>query len=456
MLRGVGYPRAVLTFVLFVSFGAQAIAAFPDAEHSWYAPALQYLQERDIIEGYPDGTFRPAQTLTRAELLKIVMAPLGEHPDVAQPCFPDVPAEEWYARYVCAAMQRGIVGGYPDGTFGPGNPVTEAEALKIAMRARGMEIAEQSGAHWYVPYVREAHERSIASKYSYNPAAPLTRERMAGLLHRILMLQDDPGSARGGIWPSPACGEQTASGAPDSVTVDGERQPILVRVPSDYTPRTPRDLIIAFHGRTNSAQQVRQYYELDEADDEAMIVYPSAVQAEDGTYRWILPGEKSEDFWGLRLFDAIVREIGDEYCIDMNRIFVVGHSLGGWMANAAACRRGDVVRGSAVVGSSAFSGRCTGPVAGMFIHHPDDQLAPIAGVIQERDWRVTSNRCDNEWKDSEPSEFHCEAAQGCQDGNPVLWCPHENGTDHRGVDYPHNWPRQTSRHIVEFFQSLER
>src|SRR3989338_11653131 len=75
---------------------------FPDMELSWfrYREAVSYLRDRHVIRGYPDGTFKPQQTVNRAEFLKMIFA--SEHAPIAvtHPCFSDVMPEEWYAPYV--------------------------------------------------------------------------------------------------------------------------------------------------------------------------------------------------------------------------------------------------------------------------------------------------------------------------------------------------------------------
>jgi len=73
-------------------------------------------------------------------------------------------------------------------------------------------------------------------------------------------------------------------------------------------------------------------------------------------------------------FDAIVKFFGEEYCIDMDRIFVVGHSLGAWFTNSLACARGDVIRAIGSVGGGTTINDCSGPVAAIVMHHPEDAL----------------------------------------------------------------------------------
>lgn len=92
--------------------------------------AVRYL----IVEGYPDGSFKPDQPVNRAEALKILMesgrlGPLDELAELKE--FPDVPEDAWFRGYVRKAQAYDIVEGYPDGTFRPAQYITRAEAAKI-------------------------------------------------------------------------------------------------------------------------------------------------------------------------------------------------------------------------------------------------------------------------------------------------------------------------------------
>ena len=102
-----------LIFVLFLVFGftfSLTFAQFSDSEQSPYASAIAQLANRNIVKGYPDGTFKPQRAITRAEMLKIIL--LAANVEVLsgqETCFTDVPQEEWYVDIVCSAKAMGIV-----------------------------------------------------------------------------------------------------------------------------------------------------------------------------------------------------------------------------------------------------------------------------------------------------------------------------------------------------------
>ncbi|NOZ44074.1 MAG: hypothetical protein GXP45_02860 [bacterium] len=86
--------------------------------------------------------------------------------------------------------------------------------------------------------------------------------------------------------------------------------------------------MIAFHGRTNSNDRVRSYYHVEEASQgNAIFVYPSGLPENSSPRSRSNPGDPSDQLRDFALFDAIVDEFSNKYCIDKDRIFVIGHSL---------------------------------------------------------------------------------------------------------------------------------
>lgn len=445
------FRRAAFLLVFALGFQVSepvfAAAPFADMQHSWYRykEAAQYLKDKDILGGYEDGTFKPNDTINRAELLKIVFKGKSDVVPITRRCFSDVSPDEWYAPYVCAAKNRGIVSGYANGTFQPGEPVNTAEAIKIVLNAYGHDVQEASGADWYVPYAKELERLDILPQHSYVPWAPLTRERAADLLWRMLRNEEDRFIPR----LSPGCGKASPAVAisPVSVEVNGVKRDFLLTVPRGYSFHDPSPLVVAFHGRTNNNDQIRQYMKLDRELTDSFIAYPAAVSNGKGSFSWSVPGD-------LAFFDGLVKSLSENYCIDMDRISVVGHSLGAWMANTVACVRGGVVMASATVGGDSVVTTCAGPSAAMIAHNPKDTLAPFSGAERVRQQRIEANACAWETKNTGPSELNCVRHTSCAGGNDILWCPHTIDTDERGKFYPHTWPRSTAKYIQEFFGSI--
>lgn len=105
------------------------------------ADAIKYMKEKGIMKGYPDGTFQPDKAINRAELIKIIITALGEPKNLKdhKECFSDVKTE-WFAPYGCYAKWKGWVKGYGDGGFHPNSDVTRSEALKMMLSAYGIAL----------------------------------------------------------------------------------------------------------------------------------------------------------------------------------------------------------------------------------------------------------------------------------------------------------------------------
>lgn len=126
------------------------VAIFNDVDFSDNnAEAISYLKTNDVIGGYPDGSFKPNNPINRAELLKILVEGAGYTPSETEfkNCFPDVKTD-WYAKYACYAKEEGWVEGYPDGTFKPEQPVNKTEAIKMLVEVFGLDFI-QPGAKVY-------------------------------------------------------------------------------------------------------------------------------------------------------------------------------------------------------------------------------------------------------------------------------------------------------------------
>jgi len=445
---------ALLCGLFFPLAHAQAAAPpFPDMEKSWYGyqESVAYLKAKGSIGGYPDGLFHPKDTVNRAEFLKLVFRSKGAAEPVAEDCFADVPADAWFAPFVCAAKRRGIIQGYTVGSrslFKPEQPIIFAEAIKMAVLSYGSEITEGSGEHWYQPYVDELESKKILASWSYVPWAPITRERAADLIARYVRHDEDR------VIPnlSPGCGKSARNPAL-TLTVEGQERTYLLTQPSNAGANTPLPLIVAFHGRTNSNAQVRAYFGLDRVADGYFIAYPDGLSNGNGSYSWSDSGDKAQELRDFALFDALVREVGESACIDMDRIFVVGHSLGAWFANSVACARGGVVRASATVGGSTIMKNCTGPSAALIINNPKDTLSSETAAETMRDIRITANTCSSVSAKTEPSSLSCMQYADCP-LNPVVFCPHTIDRDRNGTYYPHLWPDGTAQAMVKFFEGL--
>ena len=103
---------------------------------SWYNEAVSTFSSMGILNGYGDGTFKPNEPITRAELTSIAVR-FFDYAAAYRGAFSDVTAGDWFAGSVQAASDLGLVGGYPDGTFRPDAYITRAETVAIVNRMLG-------------------------------------------------------------------------------------------------------------------------------------------------------------------------------------------------------------------------------------------------------------------------------------------------------------------------------
>ncbi|MFH1375543.1 MAG: S-layer homology domain-containing protein [Patescibacteria group bacterium] len=162
--------------------------------------AIKYLKEKEIIGGYPDGTFQPDKTVSRVEALKMIL--LGFDIDVVPVLdlgFPDTSNQQWYAPFVGTAIKRDIAKGYPDGTFGPGKTVNRAEYLKILLASAGINPDSAAGAPytdvpidaWFASFAAYSKLKNIFPAVGdvLNAGNGVTRAEVAETIYRMIVLQ---------------------------------------------------------------------------------------------------------------------------------------------------------------------------------------------------------------------------------------------------------------------------
>ena len=112
------------------------VNSFPDVnEDDWFNITVSSLANMGAISGYEDGTFRPNEPITRAELASMAVRFYDAfEAEYEEGTFLDVDGDEWYADAIAAAEELGILGGYPDGTVRPNNNITRAETCAIVNR----------------------------------------------------------------------------------------------------------------------------------------------------------------------------------------------------------------------------------------------------------------------------------------------------------------------------------
>ena len=160
--------RKVLSFVLVLSLVlgsfSMAFAATPtDVVGEASQEAVTVLSDLGVVSGYEDGTYKPENIVTRAEMAVLVIRALGLTDYVsgtAKSSFKDMAGYGWADGYVAYAQSLGFVSGYPDGTFKPGQTVSYDEAASMLIRALGYTPESLTGT-WPANFVVRAKALGI-------------------------------------------------------------------------------------------------------------------------------------------------------------------------------------------------------------------------------------------------------------------------------------------------------
>ncbi len=182
----------------------QAEKVFTDVgTDSPYHDALKYLKEQEIISGYDDGSFKPGNTINRAEFTKIIAGAVSTQKEITE-CmahyasqnsymanvFTDVTfamvggnVPVWYFDYVCVAKLKGFVDGYADGSFRPNQKINFAEAAKIITEALGYTMTPSTP--WYKTYVEQLDTKRAIPLTITSFNQDITRGEMAEMIWRL-------------------------------------------------------------------------------------------------------------------------------------------------------------------------------------------------------------------------------------------------------------------------------
>ena len=190
---------SMLGSLLTVPAGAAAVTKFSDVSDSYTATAVEALRLMGVLDGYGDGTFRPDTILNRAQFCKMAVyamdgsGELGRYSTVT--IFPDVKPSHWASAYINMAARKGIISGFADGKFKPGQTVTAGQAVTILMRGLGYKDEDMGGV-WPQSYMAEAQTNGLLKSTGITSAyAGLTRAQAARLFLNLFEAKHGKGEA---------------------------------------------------------------------------------------------------------------------------------------------------------------------------------------------------------------------------------------------------------------------
>ncbi len=222
--------KRITSLALIIAFAFTSLctftvsAAFSDVnETNVYYEAITALVDDGTINGYEDGTFKPDNTITRAEfskLLAIKTAPSNQIFSTKTKAFPDVAEDHWANAYIAFAVSVGAVNGYPDGTFKPEAPVTYGEAVKMIICGMGYGAAVNTAlTPWHKGYIDLAIQIGLTKNAMSLGDNPAPRGIVAQLIYNIAstrVIEQKPN----GQWGSSDDSNKNYGDNKDNVTSD--------------------------------------------------------------------------------------------------------------------------------------------------------------------------------------------------------------------------------------------
>ena len=188
--------KKILSIILIIALLCTAVFAanFSDVpDGKWYSTGVKYCASQGYVSGYTDGTFKPENNITRAELAA-VMNKVLKLSDPAANSFKDVPAGAWYAVPVLKCVKAGVITGYGNNEFGPNDKVTREQAAVIL--AKAYNVANVSGrtsfaddasiSAWAVGSVKAMAAKKLVSGTGNNlfsPKAHVTRGQICTMIN---------------------------------------------------------------------------------------------------------------------------------------------------------------------------------------------------------------------------------------------------------------------------------
>lgn len=202
--------KMVLSLVV-IAFGIAPVLAFPDVNKDhWAAAEIQLLSEQGVIVGYPDGTFKPDDNVTRAEFAAMAIRALGqEHTKVVQPVhFSDIDENHWAYQDIQKALYFDLISCEKNGElFRPDDSVSRAESLSVAVNALTTETISLDKAkavlaqryvdahtvpEWFIIPAGKAEILGMivvmpsAEKAQLEATRPATRAEVSAILFRMM------------------------------------------------------------------------------------------------------------------------------------------------------------------------------------------------------------------------------------------------------------------------------
>ncbi len=199
--KTIGFKRSLsvtlILIMLLTMIPMTVFAVMPsDIDNHWAKDAIQEWINKDLVKGYPDGTFKPDNNITRAEFMVLVNGAFG-YTETTEIDYLDVKDSDWFADTVKKAKAAGYIGGYPDGIVKPNNPISREEAATIIVKIKNLkedsssvsQFNDSSSMSWSKGLVGAVSKAAIMSGYpdgSFRPQNSIKRAEAVVALNKAL------------------------------------------------------------------------------------------------------------------------------------------------------------------------------------------------------------------------------------------------------------------------------
>lgn len=176
----------------------QSTPVFKDVKDHYALSHIHHLHDAGIVNGRPDGTFGPNESVSRAEFMAMMVRALKLEGIADNPKgFKDI-NNHWAKNTLLIASKNNLISGYPDNTLRPDNPITLAEVSAVISRAFNFKTSKNAvydklkSSQWYTPYVKKMMDSGILNTddnlymYQFNEEANLSRGNCAMMISRAL------------------------------------------------------------------------------------------------------------------------------------------------------------------------------------------------------------------------------------------------------------------------------
>jgi hypothetical protein len=216
-----------------------ANTSFPDIQNHWAQPFIQALAQRNIVTGYPDNTFRPAQNVDRDEFAAIVRKAFDQAPErqlASGSTYKDVPEGYWAAQAIEEAYEMGFMNGYPGGVFRPKQPITKIQVLTSL--ARNLQLPATTAAATTTPVTQQPATTATTPPATQQPANIRAQKPMMFPLAMLTLMQPlmtTPARVIAAVNPPTASSTKTAPDAAVNPTPTGSTK----TAPNGNVPQSP-------------------------------------------------------------------------------------------------------------------------------------------------------------------------------------------------------------------------